>query len=127
MYNDPNMMNQRGTNASIAPGTDVYDVNGDKVGSVQQFMPQANCLLVEKGMLFKKDVYIPVSAIASTGVDGVRINLSKDDLKDTRYASPPTATSAAPMRDTDDDILMRQAQGVDEQGLPLERDTDLNP
>jgi uncharacterized protein YrrD len=105
----------------------VYDVNGDKVGSVQQFMPQANCLLVEKGMLFKKDVYIPVSAIASTGVDGVRINLSKDDLKDTRYASPPTATSAAPMRNTDDDILRRQAQGVDEQGLPLEQDTDMNP
>ena len=105
MYNDPNMMNQGGGNASIAPGTDVYDVNGDKVGSVQQFMPQANCLLVEKGMLFKKDVYIPISAIASTGVDGVRINLSKDDLKNDRYASPPTATSAAPMRDTDDDIL----------------------
>jgi hypothetical protein len=75
----------------------------------------------------KKDVYIPVSAIASTGVDGVRINLSKDDLKDTRYASPPTATSAAPMRNTDDDILRRQAQGVDEQGLPLEQDTDMNP
>ncbi len=83
MYNDPNTMNQRGTNALIGPGTDVYDVNGDKVGSVQQFMPQANCLLVEKGMLFKKDVYIPMSAIASTGVDGVRINLSKDDLKTT--------------------------------------------
>ena len=53
------------------------DVDGDKVGSVQQFLPQANCLLVEKGMLFKKDVYIPVSAIASTGVDGVRIDLRR--------------------------------------------------
>ena len=48
MYNDPNMMNQSGGNTSIAPGTDVYDVNGDKVGSVQQFLPQANCLCGER-------------------------------------------------------------------------------
>ena len=127
MDNDPNMMNQGSRYTSIAQGTDVYDVNGDKVGSVQEFLPQAACLLVEKGMLFKKDVYIPVSAIASTGADGVRINLSKDDLKNDRYASPATAPSTTPMRETDNDILRRQAHGVDEQGLPIERDADTNP
>lgn len=88
MYNDP-------MQPSITPGTDVYDNNGDKVGSVQQYDPQAGYMLIQKGVLFTKDLYIPVSAIERTTTDGIRLTLSKDDLKEDRYAAPPAGTMSS--------------------------------
>lgn len=132
------MYNAGGGNLSIAPGTDVFDVNGDKVGSVERFEPQANYFVVEKGMLFKKDLFIPTSAIGSIAADGVRLTLSKDDLKDTMYTSPPAAGMTGGMvggtagtYGRDDDILSGGTGNVDDQGYPLDRSTnrdpDLNP
>ena len=89
---DRDIMNQGGGNLPIAPGADVYDINGDKVGTVQQYNQAANCLVVEKGKIFTKDVYIPTSAIQSSDANGVRISLTKDELKEDRYSSPPTGT-----------------------------------
>lgn len=107
MNGDRDMYNTGGTNLSITPGTDVFDVNGDKVGSVLQSNPQMDYLVVEKGILFKKDLYIPTSAIARTTADGISLNLSKDDLKDDRFTAPMRSGTDmnAPMRDTDNDVL----------------------
>ena len=74
----------------IAPGETVYDASGDKIGTVQQYDPQADCLVVEKGFLFTRDIYIPGSAIQRSDANGVRITLTKDELKEHRYGSPPT-------------------------------------
>jgi len=50
---------------------------------------------VQKGFLFHKDLYIPVSAVQSTDADGnVQLRLHKDDLADSRYDSPPTGGMA---------------------------------
>lgn len=98
------MYNQSGSNMPIAPGTKVYDLNGDKIGSVLHFDAQANYLVVEKGVIFTRDLYIPVSAIDHTTTDGISLNLSKDDLKDDLYATPPTYGTSG-MRTTDEDIL----------------------
>lgn len=97
MYNNPG---QR----PITPGTDVFDINGEKIGSVQQYSPQSNYLALQKGMLFKKDIYVPLSAIASVTTDGVRLNVAKDDLKEDRYTAPPMSGMNTP-RATDDDLL----------------------
>ena len=113
MYNDRDPMNMGSGNLSITPGTDVYDVNGDKIGSVQQYNPEANCILVQKGMLFKKDLYIPTNDVQRTGTDGIYLDLSKDDLKDDRYASMPTGTTGT--------------TGTAGQTWATDRDTDLNP
>jgi len=91
----------------ITPGTDVYDANGEKVGTVRQYNPQASYMVLEKGMLFKKDLYIPVSAIERTTTDGVRLSLFKDDLKADRFTAPPTsdAPGMANDRPLDDDLM----------------------
>ena len=46
MNNDRDMMNQSGRNMPVTPGTDVYDASGDKIGTVQEYNPQANCIVV---------------------------------------------------------------------------------
>ena len=91
----------------ISPGTDVYDANGEKVGTVKQYNPQASYMVLEKGMLFKKDLYVPVSAIDHTTTDGIRLSLFKDDLKADRFTAPPTsdASSMATDRPLDDDLM----------------------
>ncbi len=105
MYEDPRQV-------PIAPGTDVYDTNGEKVGSVQQYDPQAGYILIQKGVLFTKDLYVPTNAIDRTTTDGIRLNLSKDDLKEDRYTAPPAGTMGS-----------RQDWGT---ARDLDRDTDLN-
>ncbi len=109
MYNDPRQ-------APIAPGTDVYDINGDKVGSVEQFNPEAGYLMVQKGLLFIKDLYIPTNAIERITTDGVRLSLSKDELKEDRYTAPPMMGATAAMADTD----------VAGRGDRFSRDQDVN-
>lgn len=94
----------------ISPGTDVYDANGEKVGTVKQYNPQASYMVLEKGMLFKKDLYVPVSAIDRTTTDGIRLSLFKDDLKADRFTAPPTsgasgASGMANDRPLDDDLM----------------------
>ncbi len=100
MYNNPGQV-------PIAPGTDVYDANGDKVGTVRQYNPQTSYLVLEKGTLFKKDLYVPVSAINRTTRDGIQLNLFKDDLKADRFTAPPTSdvSDMATNRTMDDDLM----------------------
>ena len=110
----------------VTPGTDVYDANGDKVGTVQEFNPQANCIVVQKGMIFTKDLYIPINAIDGRDDKGVYLSLTKDDLKDDRFSSPPTSSGAGAM--TDSDIVDQNTYPYrDEQGNVVDRRPDLNP
>ncbi len=92
MYNDT--LSQGGYNQSIAPGTDVYDVHGDKIGTVQRYDPQANVFVVEKGLIFKQDLYIPTRDIQATDAKGLRLDLSKDDLKSDRFTTPPAGSQS---------------------------------
>jgi hypothetical protein len=71
-------------------GATVYDTAGAKVGTLRAYNPQGAYLLVEKGWLFPKDLYIPLTAVRGTDATGaVHLGLRKDDLQDDRYASPP--------------------------------------
>ena len=92
MYNDT--QSQGGYNQSIAPGTTVYDVTGDKIGTVQRYDPQANMFMVEKGLIFKKDLYIPTNDIQRAANDGLHLDLSKDDLKGDRFTTPPAGSQS---------------------------------
>src|SRR6185312_12283256 len=100
MYNTPGQV-------PITPGTDVYDANGDKVGTVRQYNPQASYMVLEKGTLFKKDLYVPVTAINRTTTDGIQLNLFKDDLKADRFTAPPASdvSDMATDRPLDDDLM----------------------
>jgi hypothetical protein len=68
----------------------VYDTAGAKVGTLRAYNPQGGYLLVEKGLLFPKDLYIPLAAVQGTDATGaVHLGLRKDDLQDVRYTIPP--------------------------------------
>jgi hypothetical protein len=99
----------------ITVGTDVFDANGEKVGTVRQYNPQESYMVLEKGMLFKKDLYVPVSAIDRTTTDGIRLSLFKDDLKADRFTAPPAGTMES-----------QQDWDVD-RDMDVDRDRDLNP
>jgi uncharacterized protein (TIGR02271 family) len=71
-------------------GATVYATAGAKVGTLRAYNPQGGYLLVEKGWLFPKDLYIPLAAVQGTDATGaVHLGLRKDDLQDDRYATPP--------------------------------------
>src|SRR5215213_8616129 len=57
-------------------GAEVFGADGDKVGSVSAVYP--GYIIVEKGLFFPTDYYIPMSAIASYDADRIYLNVSKD-------------------------------------------------
>ncbi len=81
----------------IAQGATVYDAAGEKVGKVRGYDPQAGYLDVEKGWLFPKDFFIPLSAVQSTDANGdVLLSLYQDALQGDQYASPPIGGATTP-------------------------------
>jgi len=77
-------------NWEIADGMTVYGATGEKVGTVRNYDPGAGYLDVRKGWLFTKDFYVGLAAVQSVNEDGIVLRLTKEDLNDDRYASPPT-------------------------------------
>ena len=70
----------------------VYDVNGDRVGAVQDYDTDTGWMQVVKGVFIEKDLYIPFSAITSIDPREIYLALPKDVL--TRdYANPPARTT----------------------------------
>ncbi len=74
----------------------VQDAAGEKIGTLHAYDPQGGYITVQKGFLFHKDLYIPVSAVQSTDAEGnIHLSLRKDDLTDSRYDSAPTGGAAS--------------------------------
>ncbi len=80
-------------NQQIMEGAPVYDVNGDRVGEVSDRGLQRNALIVHKGLIFPKDLYIPLSAIRGRDADGVYLNVAKDDINSHNWDQPPTGAA----------------------------------
>jgi len=78
-------------NQQFIEGEAVFDVDGDKVGAVHEYNAQEGYLVIQKGWLFPKDLYIPVDAVQRNDAEGVYLSLHKDDLEQHAYDEPPTA------------------------------------
>ena len=76
----------------IVPGTPVYDIDGSKVGDVNGYDAQGGYLNVKKGLIFTRDVYIPLSAIGQKTTDGIYLNLPKSELSNQNWDNPPDHT-----------------------------------
>jgi hypothetical protein len=65
---------------TVEAGWHVYDEAGDKIGTVEQV--GSNYLLVRKGIIFVKDVYVPFAAITTVDeADGaVSVSANKADI-----------------------------------------------
>jgi uncharacterized protein (TIGR02271 family) len=76
----------------IVSGTPVFDAAGEKLGDVSQPDAGAGYLVVHKGFLFPKDIYVPANAIARKTTDGVFLKLDKRQIQDQGWDQPPTST-----------------------------------
>ena len=92
MINDPMFPNT--ANWNIADGMTVYATDGEKIGTVRNYDPQAGYLDVQKGWLFKKDFYVPMDQVDAVTEEGITLKLTKDALASDLYSSPPMPTAA---------------------------------
>lgn len=75
----------------VQHGWDVFSSDERKIGGVTYV--GANYVLVTKGFLFTKDIYIPTSAITGIEQDRVYVDVSKDQVEDMGWDQPPTDTA----------------------------------
>jgi hypothetical protein len=80
---------------SYREGTAVLDAQGEKVGVVGVPPMQGTCLIVEQGRLFTHTLYIPHAAIHAQDANGIYLNLTKEELQDEQWKTPPGGGSAA--------------------------------
>jgi len=73
--------------SALQVGTTVYSSDGDKIGDIAEVQP--NYFVIEKGFIFTEDLYIPASAVAASDADGVRLNLTKDEIDAQDWSSVP--------------------------------------
>jgi hypothetical protein len=66
--------------AQVAPGAPVYDMTGEKVGSVSAVNVPNEYFTLEKGVFFTRDFYVPLSAVESLASDAVHLNVDKDQM-----------------------------------------------
>ena len=80
------------THEQVQRGWTVHDSNGEKIGDVAEIGEQY--LLVQKGLIFIKDVFVPHSAITRTddANGAVWVNTTKDAIESMGWDNPPTAT-----------------------------------
>lgn len=79
--------------ADIPTGADVFGADGEKVGSVAAAYP--GYIVVEKGIFFPTDYYIPVSAVASYDGGQVYLNVAKDAALQSGWDAQPTDLETA--------------------------------
>ncbi len=66
---------------AIQANTPIFDVNGERLGTVAQAGVQNDHLMMAKGLIFVHEVNIPREDIGHAGPDGVYLKISKEQLK----------------------------------------------
>ena len=64
----------------LVVGAPVYDTRGEKVGSVSAVNLPNDYFTLEKGILFTRDFYVPLSAVERMATDAVYLNVDMDQL-----------------------------------------------
>ncbi|HEV8191617.1 MAG TPA: hypothetical protein VGP82_09045 [Ktedonobacterales bacterium] len=65
----------------IQANTPIFDVNGERIGTVAQEGVQGDHLVMAKGLIFVHEVDIPLEDIGHAGPDGVYLKVSKEQLE----------------------------------------------
>src|ERR671912_262928 len=79
----------RSTLDQVQPGWTVVDQLGDKIGDVNDVQP--DYLVITKGLIFLKDMYVPRSAIETVdaSLQTVTLNVRKADIDESRWGQAP--------------------------------------
>ncbi|HEU5424487.1 MAG TPA: DUF2382 domain-containing protein [Nitrolancea sp.] len=80
----------------IDDGWDVVASDGARLGEVADV--RGSYIVVEKGLLFKTDLYIPVAAIVAVAQRRVHLGLSGEAIAQQGWDQPPTKVARAPTR-----------------------------
>jgi len=74
---------------NVRTGSDAVDRNGDKVGTVEDV--GTGYFVITKGLIFQKDIFVPMSAVDSVDPEGyVRLNVDKDQIDSMGWDDVPT-------------------------------------
>jgi len=75
------MRRQRMPTQLLTAGVTVYDAAGATVGTLDRYDPRGGYLVARRGVLFPRDIYIPLHAFRETDAQGnVRLYLRLGDL-----------------------------------------------
>lgn len=100
--------------ATIAAGSNVYDTEGEKLGTVAEI--GRNYVRVQKGMIFVEDIYVPFSAVrtADPAAGNVAVGVRRNDIADLGWDLPPPYERPARARnDGEPDISIFRMQPGD--------------
>ncbi|MGZ6388275.1 MAG: hypothetical protein ACXWQZ_03320 [Ktedonobacterales bacterium] len=75
----------------MAEGLPVYDVDGAKIGHVRRYDLEAGYMVVEVGVLARKELYVPFHLIQSITPSDISLGIPKEALTDA-YLLPPAAS-----------------------------------
>jgi hypothetical protein len=113
-------LNQNILEGELPRGTTVYAVNGEKVGQVILSALRDGYFVMEQGLLFTHELYLPVTAIDRRDGLWIGLNLSKGELRQPRWRVPPdewlvsgSIRSSIPPLHTE-----REDSSTREQGMP---------
>jgi hypothetical protein len=80
---------QASASPSIPAGATIYDVSGEKLGKVGAGIALGDYFRLEKGLLFPHEYYVPKSAISLIDAEGVHLNVTKEEMKNSGWENPP--------------------------------------
>lgn len=72
----------------IEPGASVYGSDGEKLGAIMEVGP--DYVVVEKGLFFPTDYFVPNGAIASIEPDRITLSLTRDEALQQGWEKDPT-------------------------------------
>ncbi len=108
----------------VQPGFIAYDRAGEKIGDIQEV--DQSYLLVTKGLIFPKDIYIPFSAVTAVNQEdqSVGLNVAKDGIEQLGWDEPPidsgtTTDTTARMAGADTGVGAANAGDVDAVRVPV--------
>jgi hypothetical protein len=64
----------------LVVGAPVYDMTGVRVGSISAVNAPNEYFTMEKGVVFTRDFYVPLSAVERMAPDAVHLNVDKDQM-----------------------------------------------
>jgi uncharacterized protein (TIGR02271 family) len=96
----------------IQPGWAVVDGLGEKIGDINDV--QSDYVLVTKGLIFPKDLYIPRDAIerANSADQTVVVNVYKSQIDEAEWSQPPARGSYATDTTEDDAVMTLKEEQV---------------
>lgn len=80
--------------AGVHKGWIVYDAAGDKVGTIDEVNP--TYLKLHKGLIFRKDIYVPAAAVLRLRGDEVHLSVRQGEMEALGWDSPPAADLGGP-------------------------------